>query len=77
MMGAFGVVTGVALVAVAFVIARLLGIPTGGRTATVKPTNPGPFKLPESVVYRDYFEAERYKEDFAVARLQCTPAALG
>ena len=140
MMGALGVVTGAALVAVAFVIARLLGIPTGGRTATVKPTNPavprnvpqypqvsedlrityasdpnmiitcqhlqpferairvagiavvpggksivaancrirrrgleGPFKLPESVVYREYFEAERYKEDFAVARLQCTP----
>jgi len=48
MMGALGVVTGAALVAVAFVIARLLGIPTGGRTATVKPTNPAvPRNVPQ------------------------------
>src|SRR5215471_3248590 len=38
MNGTLGVVTGVALVGAAFVIARLLGIPTGGRTATVRHT---------------------------------------
>jgi len=36
MNGTLGVVTSVALVAAAFVIARLLGIPTGGRTAIVR-----------------------------------------
>ena len=136
--GALPVVTGVALVAAAFVITRLLGIPTGGRTATVRravsaapqnvPQHPqvpgelgatyandpnmtitcphlqpferairaagitvtpggkslvaancrihrrgleGPFKLPESVVYREYFLAERYNEDIPMAGLQC------
>jgi len=140
MIGAVGVVSGVALVAAALVIARLLGIPTGGGTAAAKLTAPavprnvpqypevredlrityasnpnmnitcqhlqpferairaagiavvpggksivaancrvhrrgleGPFKLPESVVYREYFVPERYKEEFPVARLECTP----
>jgi hypothetical protein len=140
MNGALGVVAGIALVAAAFVIARLLGIPTGGGKATVRrsvsaapqnvPQYPqvsgelgityandpdmtitcphlhpferaireagitvtpggksivaancrihrrgleGPFKLPESVVYREYFLAERYNEDIPMARLQCTP----
>jgi WD40 repeat protein len=140
MNGTLGVVSGVALVAAAFVIARLLGIPTGRRTATVRqtvsaepqhlPPNPqvsrelalayandpnmtitcphlqpferamraaaipvipggksivaancrihrrgleGPFTLPESVVYREYFLAERHQEDIPMARLQCTP----
>jgi WD40 repeat protein len=139
MNGTLGIVAGVALVAASFVIARLLGIPTGG-TATVRhavsavPENfphypqvsgelgityandpnmtitcthlqpferamraagitvtpggksivaahcrihrrglEGPFKLPESVVYREYFLAERYNEDIPMARLQCTP----
>ena len=140
MNGALGAVSGVALIAAAFVIARLFGIPTGGGKATIRhavsaaPQNvpqysqgleelgiayandpnmtitcphlqpfesairaagiavapggksivaancrihrrglEGPFKLPESVVYREYFEAERYKEDIPMARLQCTP----
>ena len=139
MNGTLEVVTGVALVAAAFGIARLLGIPTGGGTASVRrpvsaapqniPQHPqgsgklgttyandpnmtitcphlqpferairaagiavaqggksivaascrihrrgleGPFRLPESVAYREYFVAERNKEDVPVARLQCT-----
>jgi hypothetical protein len=138
--GTLGVVSGLTLVAAAFAIARLLGIPTGRRAATVKrsmstaphtlPQSPqvsvelrvtyandpdmtitcphlqpferamreagiavtpggksivaatcrihrrgleGPFTLPESVLYREYFLAERYQEDIPMARLQCTP----
>jgi hypothetical protein len=140
MNGTLGVVTGGALVAAAFGIARVLGIPTGRRAATVRrtvssaqhtlPQNPqvsvelrvtyandphmtitcphlqpferamraagipvtpsgksiveancrvhrrgleGPFTLPESVVYREYYLAERYQDDIPMARLQCTP----
>src|SRR5215831_19073977 len=40
--GTLGVVAGVALVATAFAVARLFGIPTGRRTAAVRKAVPAP-----------------------------------
>lgn len=148
MNGTFGVIAGLALVAIAFGIARLLGIPIGKRRVPTKrilprgqqviPAGQGippvvvpqlsedakmaygnnpnatitcvhlqpferamraagivvvpiaesrvkaqcrihrrslerQFPLREPVIYREFFVAERYAEDFPVARLQCTP----